>query len=352
MENKRLIWVDVTKGFLMVLVVLGHFPGDFWLSKYIYWFHMPAFFLLSGIFFKEVKENEDPQMPVKKRFLQLMVPYLFFLITITTIRYGMQIVQGNHDLSWYIQDVWTLIVAGRFVRGAYGVFWFVTTLFFTYLLFMWMTKYLNRTKQIILLVAFYLIAHLESFFAQRVIDGSTVEAAQSIPILWNLDVTLMAIVYFSLGYYGKSLWMNVTKPWLIGASALMVGAFFSDRAGMINYQLSMKFLRYDHLVLDFIIPIASIIVLVGLFQRITKVVSLNWLVTVEKHSIAIMYLHIFTDMIFNDFFEYGVVGYTLLGIFIPMMVSVALQKSIPYGKFLLGDIRAKKPKKLTNVYTS
>ena len=307
---------------------------------------MPAFFLLSGIFFKEIRENEDPQKPIKKRFLQLMVPYLFFLIAITIIRYGMEIGQGNYDISWYLQDAWTLIVAGRFVRGAYGVFWFVTTLFFTYLLFMWMTKYLNRTKQILLLVTFYLIAHLESFFAQKVLNGSTVESAQSIPMLWNLDVTLMAIVYFSLGYYGKSIWMNVTKPWLVGALAITIAAYFADRAGLINYQLSMKFLRYDHIVLDFIIPIASIIVLIGVFQRVTKLVSLSWLSVIEKHSIAIMYLHIFTDMLLNDYLEYGVVGYTFFGIFIPMIISITLQRAIPYGKFLLGDIRSKNPRVL------
>ncbi|MEI4770033.1 acyltransferase family protein [Psychrobacillus sp. FJAT-51614] len=345
MSKKRLTWVDVTKGFLMILVVIGHYPGEleFPLGKYIYWFHMPAFFLLSGLFFKEIKENESSNKTIKKRFMQLMVPYLFFLAIITAVRYGMELSLGNFDLSWYLQDIWTLVIGGRFARGAYGVIWFVTTLFFTYLLFIWMTKYLSRVKQIVLLATFYLVAHLESIFAMRVISGAPDEASQTIPMLWNLDVVLMAIVYFALGYYAKSIWMNITRPWLIGASVVAIGAVIADRVGYIDYHLSMKFLRYDHLLLDLVIPIAFIIVILGLFQRITKILPLTWLAKIEKHSISIMYLHILTDIILNDYFQYGIIGFTALGLVVPIIISIAIQKIIPYGKFFLGDIRAKKP---------
>lgn len=345
MSQKRLAWVDVTKGFLMILVVIGHYPGELNVPfiKYIYWFHMPAFFLLSGIFFKEIKDDQNTKVTIKKRFMQLMVPYLFFLFIITAVRYSMELALGNFELSWYLQDLWKLVIGGRFVRGAYGVFWFVTTLFFTYLLFIWMTKYLSRVKQIILLVIFYLVAHLESIFAMHVINGAPAEAAQTIPMLWNLDVVLMAIVYFSLGYYAKSIWMNIKLPWLFGALVVVFGAVATDYVGLIDYHLSMKFLRYDHLVLDLVIPMAFIFVILGLFQRLPTILPLEWLAKVEKHSIAIMYLHIFTDIVMNDYFHYGLIGFTTFGLAIPIIASVAIQKLIPYGKFFLGDIRAKKP---------
>ncbi|WP_342599187.1 acyltransferase family protein [Psychrobacillus sp. FSL H8-0483] len=345
MAQKRLAWVDVTKGFLMILVVIGHYPGelDFPLIKYIYWFHMPAFFLLSGIFFKEMKDNESANPTIKKRFMQLMVPYVFFLFVITTIRYSMELATGNFDFSWYLQDFWKLVIAGRFARGAYGVFWFVTTLFFTYLLFLWMTKYLSRFKQIALLVIFYLVAHLESIFAMHVISGAPDKAAQTIPMLWNLDVVLMAIVYFALGYYAKSIWMHITTTWLLGSIFVVLSAITADKVGILDYHLSMKFLRYDHLVLDLIIPLAFIIAILGIFQRLTKLLPLEWLAQIEKHSISIMYLHIFTDIILNDYFHYGIIGFTTLGVSIPIIASIIIQKLIPYGKFFLGDVRAKKP---------
>jgi fucose 4-O-acetylase-like acetyltransferase len=344
MEKKRLNWVDVTKGFLMILVVIGHFPGqlDFPLGKYIYWFHMPAFFLLSGLFFKPVLEKGKTKEVIYKRFMQLIVPYLFFLVTITVIRYGMEIGSGNIELSWYLNDLWTLVIGGRFARGAYGVFWFVTTLFFTFLFFIWMTKYFNRTKQIMILSAFYLIAHAESLFAMRVIGGSPDEASQTIPMIWNIDVALMAVVYFALGYFMKNIWMNVTTPWLIGGLIVSITSVILDWNNVIDYHLSMKFLRYEHFTLDILIPISFTLVFVGVMQRITAKISLSWLQKIEKHSISIMYLHIFTDIVLNDYFEYGLIGFTAFGLIVPIVASIIIQKLVPYGRLFLGGFNPRR----------
>jgi fucose 4-O-acetylase-like acetyltransferase len=344
MEKKRLSWVDVTKGFLMILVVIGHYPGqlDFPLVKYIYWFHMPAFFILSGMFFKPILEKGITKQAIHKRFMQLIVPYLFFLVTITIIRYGIEIGSGNIDVSWYLNDLWTLVIGGRFARGAYGVFWFVTTLFFTYLFFIWMTKYFNRTKQVVILTVFYLIAHLESLFAMRVIGGAPDEASQTIPMIWNIDVALMAVVYFALGYYMKNIWMNVTKPWLIAGMIGSMTAISLDWFKVIDYHLSMKFLRYEHIVLDLIIPLSMTLVIVGLFQLIASQLSLKWLQQIEKHSISIMYLHIFTDILLNDYFNYGIIGFTAFGLVVPIVASIIIQKLVPYGKLFLGGFSSKR----------
>uniref|UniRef100_UPI00403FB3F3 acyltransferase family protein n=1 Tax=Solibacillus sp. FSL R5-0449 TaxID=2921639 RepID=UPI00403FB3F3 len=344
MMKKRITWVDITKGFLMILVVIGHYPGEleFPLAKYIYWFHMPAFFILSGLFFKPVLEKKDIKLTVYKRFMQLIFPYLFFLTSITLVRYGMEISSGNLDIQWYLNDLWTIAVGGRFIRGAYGVFWFVTTLFFTYLLFMWLTTYFSRMKQFIVLGLFYVLAHFESIIAMDVISGKPSEAAQSIPMIWNIDVALMAIVYFAIGYYFKELWMDVSKRLLGTAMFVSATAVLLENFNIIEYRLSMKFLRYDHLILDLIIPISFTIVLIGCFQLLAERLSLNWLQKIETHSLTIMYLHIFADIILNDYFTYGLIGYTLIGIFIPIMVSILIKKWIPYGTILLGGFSIKK----------
>lgn len=66
MEKQRLVWADSLKGWLMVLVVLGHaiqcvepegcFDNRVW--NIIYSFHMPAFMAISGWFaFRSAKPN-------------------------------------------------------------------------------------------------------------------------------------------------------------------------------------------------------------------------------------------------------------------------------------------------------
>ena len=58
--NNRIIWIDISKGLGIILVVLGHTS----LSKisqisydWIYSFHMPLFYLLSGLCFNNHKYN-------------------------------------------------------------------------------------------------------------------------------------------------------------------------------------------------------------------------------------------------------------------------------------------------------
>ena len=46
MAMNRIEWVDVFKGLLSISMVVGHATGYF--NKYIYQFHMAAFFFASG----------------------------------------------------------------------------------------------------------------------------------------------------------------------------------------------------------------------------------------------------------------------------------------------------------------
>lgn len=71
MNKNRLVWVDSLKGWLMLLVVMGHAiqycmnDGEcetnyFW--NLIYSFHMPAFMALSG--FVNYRANTPPQIRI------------------------------------------------------------------------------------------------------------------------------------------------------------------------------------------------------------------------------------------------------------------------------------------------
>ncbi len=67
--NKRITYLDLAKGILIITVVLSHSPFKF--APYMYWFHMPAFFIISGILHKQ---NID----FKIQLLNFYIPYYFF----------------------------------------------------------------------------------------------------------------------------------------------------------------------------------------------------------------------------------------------------------------------------------
>ncbi len=344
MAKERLTWVDAVKGFLMVLVVIGHYSGpmpvESPLITYIYWFHMPAFFLLSGLFFRPITDNSQLKPAIHKRFMQLMVPYLFFLLLLTFFRYGMMIGDGTLTSAFLRQDLIELFVGGRFLRGEHGVFWFVTVMFATYLLFLAITR-LKRWMQFTVLAACYTVAQIEGTFAMGLASEPDV-ASNQIPMIWNLDVALIAVVYFAIGYYFKTFWMNLPK-FAIGIAAVIVAmAMAADSAGVINYHLSLKFLRYDHFLLDLIIPIAMTVLIVGIFQQMTAVKRLPWFEKIEKHSISIMYLHIFVGFIVKDMLPFNILTYTVAGLFVPILLSILIPKTIPLGEILIGRFNPNK----------
>lgn len=84
MPTKRLFWADSLKGWLIILVVIGHAIQDSLIDGYydnhlwniIYSFHMPAFVAISGwLACKNVDLCHKWGQICKRRFLQLIVPY-------------------------------------------------------------------------------------------------------------------------------------------------------------------------------------------------------------------------------------------------------------------------------------
>ena len=81
-EKQRTHYIDIARGIAIVLVVIGHGISEYslgftGLEKVIYSFHMPLFFVISGLVFR-IKDGETLGTFAKKRAKGLMLPYLLF----------------------------------------------------------------------------------------------------------------------------------------------------------------------------------------------------------------------------------------------------------------------------------
>ena len=69
MENrKRINWIDVAKGIGIFIIVLGHVLKTGFLRQLIFSFHVPFFFLLSGV---TLNTNQKFLNFVKKKILHV-----------------------------------------------------------------------------------------------------------------------------------------------------------------------------------------------------------------------------------------------------------------------------------------
>jgi fucose 4-O-acetylase-like acetyltransferase len=71
----RLAWIDVAKGITILLVVVGHTaPFGSTMRNYVFSFHMPLFFILSGYTAKSAKSAKEYVQHIIKNFCKLILP--------------------------------------------------------------------------------------------------------------------------------------------------------------------------------------------------------------------------------------------------------------------------------------
>ena len=104
MGKDRLYYLDMAKGISIMLVILGHILiTDNPIKKWLYSFHLPLFFIISGC----ILSIKSIDMPLSKRFKNrlrsLIIPYFCFSIISFGIWVMESLVTGKVDLTcfWY-----------------------------------------------------------------------------------------------------------------------------------------------------------------------------------------------------------------------------------------------------------
>jgi len=83
LNNKRFEILDIAKGIGIFLVVFAHVNYTPFLLAYIYSFHMPIFFVFSGMLFNRDKYDNFLCF-LKRRIKTLIYPYLLFYILLNS----------------------------------------------------------------------------------------------------------------------------------------------------------------------------------------------------------------------------------------------------------------------------
>lgn len=133
---KRIDYLDTAKGILIICMLYGHVFLSGNLRQFIYTFHMPAFFIISGMLLSLSKSYmKQPLIYVfKKKFYTLMIPFLFFeCIGILTdiVRFGFTL-----NFKGYIYNTITMNCNN-------GPDWFLFALFIDEISFILIHRYIN-----------------------------------------------------------------------------------------------------------------------------------------------------------------------------------------------------------------
>lgn len=143
--RERINYIDYTKGIAILFVIFGHvYCGNNVATNWIYSFHIPLFFIVSG-FLLNFSKSKDTKKIILKKFKLLMVPYLLFsLINIV----------GNYSINGLSTIVLKSDVFNTITLFGIGALWFLPVLFIVELIFLFNKNIINKNINKIL---FYFI---------------------------------------------------------------------------------------------------------------------------------------------------------------------------------------------------
>lgn len=176
----RYEFIDICKGILIYLVVAGHaMPSYTWSNICIFWFHMPAFFIISGLFIHNKGALGDNIMHRAKRIL---IPYIFFSLVLGTVA---------RDGNIAKQLVGTLIGANGNITSYTFPYYFLSVIFVaTAVLLLVKSLRMKAWAEAIFMTTLYVVTHLAASLVPDSVLGW---------IPWNLDIALFAATYLYIG---------------------------------------------------------------------------------------------------------------------------------------------------------
>ena len=180
--KKRIDWVDMAKGYGTIAVIFAHLAVGK-IGVWLYTFHVPLFFFLSGYVFNENLKFNDF---ISKKGKGILIPYFTLGLPMIAFTFLQYLRNGLLNKATVIQLLKEFIFQERL-----WTLWFIACLFFVNIFFYFVCKF---TKSDLLKFAFSVVLVCIGIYYYRC-GGQ--------PLPWNIDVCFTATIFFCGGYLLK-----------------------------------------------------------------------------------------------------------------------------------------------------
>ena len=260
-NHKRENWIDIAKGIGILLVIIGHSSErPMVLKQFIYSFHMPLFFIISGYVYNHNKWKEKGiKQLIICRFRDYIIPYFVFGF----INLGLNaLVEARHmTVSELIHSTiehafWLFYSYGSAARMPNcTALWFLPCLFLCTIYVFVLLNIENRVVRYFICLCGLGINAIVSHFA--------------VPQLpWHIDTVLVASVFILIGYELKNAKMltdNIMRKNFLGC-IFVIGLIFT----YMNTELSFNANIYGNMIFMLIGSFSLSYVCLWICTRIKK----------------------------------------------------------------------------------
>lgn len=319
--SRRIAFIDLAKGFCIILVVLNHVmqSENLFVNQFFLYLRLPLYFFLSGLFFKDYGSLMNFMV---KKTNKLLIPYIsLYAITIIGLESVLCIILGR-DYDW---NIWYSYYTETSYKNT--PIWFLLCLFEVNVIF-YILIILSR-KKVVLLVVLCLLTGLLGY-----------SNLSHYP--FYLDSALTVIPFYLCGYlfknYSEILYPNRFDKWnlllsflcLVGYCLLIPGVF-TGNLPYVSYGWNLYELDILRLYLSALVGILMVLFFAKHWEH------LPFISYIGRYSIIILGTHQLVHLLVLDkcfsFFPSSILLLCLkffLCLFISSLLIPLCRKYFPY----------------------
>lgn len=294
-DKKRIEWLDIAKGIAILLVIMGHAraaestSSSVTIRAIIYSFHMPLFFIASGMVHKPAENLSNFYIQTKKTIKRILLPAI--LLGLYSIIIKQVFWQGKSIFSFDFIKTASIAIfysqgAASYYKGIFvesvGVAWFLMALFFAKEIFSFVELFIkNKT----FLGAFSVLSALFSY--------NLLQNGVLLPL--TLSIASLIMPFYFIGMMIKAenierspglqaiIWLLV---YLISFTLILLNS--SKYLELAQYRLPLGFISY-------IPAIAGSMFIFEISVILSRIKLFNFLKGLGEKSMFIFIIHALED---------------------------------------------------------
>lgn len=266
--------LDVAKGLLIILMVVGHSGCPEYLNKVIYLFHMPAFFFISGMLLND-KYFSDCKSFLLRKIKGIYLPFVkwsILFLALHNVFFWLHIYNVEYDLIHHIIKV-ARILTMTGSEQLLGGFWFLKELFYASII-SWMVLDIFRRNS----------RSFGGYIPFMFVIAACILTLVPFKIPAIGSKTMLACGYFTLGYIMRHWSYKISKANICLMFLLLLSCPLMFYGGMDTHKGPAIFC-------EFLIAIFGAVFIVALSKRISAIGFSNTLSKVGQATLYILVFH-------------------------------------------------------------
>lgn len=275
MVGRRDRSIDIVKAILICSVIIGHtIDSNSVLHRYIYTFHMPVFFIISGYL-----NVNHPEIDIKTYIVKIIKRYAIPYFSFSCI---FIIITGGH-----LKDIIRMLLGGNLNVTFYSyAYWFINVLMISLVIIKMILFRFGYKVLCGISVILWVIGHIFQVELREI----------SLP--WGIEFLMISIPYMSIGilirylnWYSLPPLCNIFYIIMCCMGSLLTIIFWT---GACSYQYNINMYILGNGVVDFFVPVIAFYTLGGISKIITHFSNFSKCIEyIGQSSMVLFYIHPF-----------------------------------------------------------